>query len=376
MKYASPAVERLFGCPPEQLKSLDISWIDEDHVDAITSLFQGLKAKPDAVEVADVPIRRVDGTSQWVEVRVTNLIDNPAVGGYVCNMRDIGARRNAHLQLVHDAQHDPLTHLANRRLFLERLDHAWNDGSSPAEVIAVLFIDVDHFKEINDRLGHEVGDHVLVTIANALSGLLRPTDLVARFGGDEFAVLLDPMPDLDGALEVAERIRADVSGCTHVDGHELALAVSVGVATSRDANSAATCCATPTRRCTAPNATAGLVASPTRSERLRTSRPSPGTSADAAHVCSSTGSSFRVRIRLASDSPSPVFRDSCSIRRLHGYLPRQTTPSASSTWYDAFCAAAFSLGESEPVLTSCCSSAMSTFMSDLIELGPSLWTFL
>jgi len=239
VKYASPAVEALFGCPPEQLTCLDISWIDEDHVDAITALFQGLRARPDAVEVADVPIRRVDGTSQWVEVRVTNLIDNPAVGGYVCNMRDIGARRNAHLQLVHDAQHDPLTHLANRRLFLERLDRAWSGSASPAAVIAVLFVDVDHFKEINDRLGHEVGDHVLVAIANALSTLLRPTDLVARFGGDEFAVLLDPMPELEGALEVAERIRADVSGCTHVDGHELALAVSVGVATSRDANSAA-----------------------------------------------------------------------------------------------------------------------------------------
>ena len=102
----------------------------------------------------------------------------------------------------------------------------------------MLFIDVDHFKEINDRLGHEVGDHALLTIANALSTLLRPTDLVARFGGDEFAVLVDRMPDLDGALEVAERIRTQVSGCHRVDGHDVNLGVSVGVATSRDAKSA------------------------------------------------------------------------------------------------------------------------------------------
>ena len=238
VKYASPAVESLFGCPPEQLETLDISWIDEDHADAITMLFHELKSRPGAVEVADVPIRRVDGSSRWVEVHVTNLIDTPAVGGYVCNMRDIGARRSAHLQLVHDAQHDALPHLANRRLFLERLDRAWTDTTSPTGTIAVLFIDVDHFKDINDRLGHAVGDQALLTIANALSALLRPSDLVARFGGDEFAVLLDPMPDIAGALEVAERIRAELSGCTNVDGHELTLAVSVGVATSHDARSA------------------------------------------------------------------------------------------------------------------------------------------
>jgi diguanylate cyclase (GGDEF)-like protein len=153
-------------------------------------------------------------------------------------MRDIGARRNVHMQLVQDAQTDPLTNLANRRLFLERLDLAWNGITSPDELIAVLFVDVDHFKEINDRLGHEVGDHVLVTIANALSGLLRPTDLVARFGGDEFTVLLDPLHDLKTSLEIAERIRAEISRPRSIDGHDLTLGVSVGVATSRDASCA------------------------------------------------------------------------------------------------------------------------------------------
>ena len=238
VKYASPAVEHLFGCLPEELTCLDMTWIDEDHVEAIAELFRELRSRPGAVQVAEIPIRRTDGTSKWVEVHLTNMIDTPAVGGFICNVRDIGARRNTHLQLVHEAQHDPLTQLANRRLFLERLDGAWRDGATPADVIALLFIDVDNFKGINDRLGHEVGDHVLVAIADALSKLLRPTDLVARFGGDEFTVLLDPMPDLDGALEVAERIRGEVSGPKLIAGHELTLAVSVGVATSLDASDA------------------------------------------------------------------------------------------------------------------------------------------
>jgi len=146
VKYASPAVQHLFGCAPEELTCLDMTWIDEDHVEAIAELFRELRSRPGAVEVAEIPIRRADGTSKWVEVHLTNMIDKPAVGGYVCNVRDIGARRNTHLQLVHEAQHDPLTQLANRRLFLERLDGAWREGTATTDGIAVLFIDVDNFK--------------------------------------------------------------------------------------------------------------------------------------------------------------------------------------------------------------------------------------
>jgi diguanylate cyclase (GGDEF)-like protein/PAS domain S-box-containing protein len=237
--YASPAAGHLFGCDPEELRQFDLTWVDPDHADAIVDVFSRLRAQPGGTETADVPIRRADGTSRWVEVRFTNLVENPAVRGHVCNMRDIGERRVAHQQLLHDAQHDPVTHLPNRRLFLERLDCALR-SAGPDDVAAVLFVDVDHFKEINDRLGHETGDKVLVAVAERLSVVVRPNDLVARYGGDEFTVILSGLGAVDGAFDIAERITTQLSQPWCIDGEELMLSVSVGLAVShgKDENAA------------------------------------------------------------------------------------------------------------------------------------------
>jgi diguanylate cyclase (GGDEF)-like protein/PAS domain S-box-containing protein len=237
--YASPAVDALFGCAPGELERFDLSWVDPDHADAIVDLFLKLRSQPGAVVAADVPIRRVDGTSRWAEVRLTNLVDNPAIGGHVCNIRDIGERRVEHQQLLHDAQHDPVTHVANRRLFLERLDALIRDAT-PDEVVAVLFVDVDHFKQINDEFGHATGDHVLVTVANTLSGMFRADDLVARFGGDEFTVLLHDVTHVARAAEIADRVTRELSRVWSIDGRDVALSVSVGLSASPARSTTAT----------------------------------------------------------------------------------------------------------------------------------------
>ena len=155
----------------------------------------------------ELPFRHVDGSFRWFEVGVTNRLDDPAVGGLVCNMRDVSERRAAQEQLKFQAYHDALTRLPNRWQFLERLEQALFDAATNGRHVAVLFLDVDRFKLVNDTLGHDIGDRLLVQVAERLQACLRPNDVVARFGGDEFSLLLGNLRDPDVAIHVAERDR-------------------------------------------------------------------------------------------------------------------------------------------------------------------------
>jgi diguanylate cyclase (GGDEF)-like protein len=146
-------------------------------------------------------------------------------------------RKRAEVQLAHQALHDPLTGLPNRTLFFDRLELALARGQRRPSAVAVLFLDLDRFKVINDSLGHETGDRLLVDLAARLAAVLRPGDTVARFGGDEFTILCD---DIDGerdAIIIAERVGEAVAAPFVLDDNEAFLTASVGIAmaTGRDA---------------------------------------------------------------------------------------------------------------------------------------------
>ena len=147
-----------------------------------------------------------DGEERAFEILMTNLLDDEHVGGIVLNSRDVSERKVFEEQLAHQAFHDGVTGLANRALFAERVRHAIARSGREQRGLAVIFLDLDDFKTINDSLGHAAGDEVLVEVARRLDESIRGADTAARFGGDEFAVLLEDVENSQEAADTAERI--------------------------------------------------------------------------------------------------------------------------------------------------------------------------
>jgi diguanylate cyclase (GGDEF)-like protein len=178
---------------------------------------------------------RVRSHDSWLDlgVSITNLAAHPSVQGRVVTMRDASRQRLADETIVHTALHDPLTGLPNRALLTDRLSHALaRCQRSFGEHTAVLFLDLDNFKVINDSLGHLVGDLLLTELAHRLVSTVRLGDTVARFGGDEFAVLLDSVSDVDQATATAERLMEALREPVELESRMVMPDVSIGIALS------------------------------------------------------------------------------------------------------------------------------------------------
>jgi diguanylate cyclase (GGDEF)-like protein len=162
----------------------------------------------------------------------SNLLTDPAVAGVVLTTRDVSERQELQERLRTQAFHDPLTGMPNRALFMERLRAAEDAFRSDGEAFAVLFLDLDDLKRVNDNLGHEVGDTLLQAVSARIQGCLRPEDLPARLAGDEFAVLLSgPGSDVH-AERVSDRILASLREPVHLADRYVQIGLSIGIATS------------------------------------------------------------------------------------------------------------------------------------------------
>ena len=144
--------------------------------------------------------------------------------------RSLARSRLMEIELKRQAFHDPLTKLANRALFIDRVEHALTRGARERRSVAILFLDLDDFKAVNDSLGHAAGDELLVGAAQRISACVRPSDTTARLGGDEFAVLLEDASIPEGAIPTAERILHSLEEPFHIEGSEVRVRASVGVA--------------------------------------------------------------------------------------------------------------------------------------------------
>jgi diguanylate cyclase (GGDEF)-like protein/PAS domain S-box-containing protein len=189
------------------------------------------KAPADSQE-GEWRIRCADGSHRHIAAVATNLLDDPRVTGIVLTARDVDARKALEEQLRHRAFHDPLTGLANRALFYDRVEHALMRAAREDAQVAVLFIDLDDFKPINDRYGHAAGDRVLEEIGRRIESCVRSADTAARLGGDEFGVLLETVSGASAAIESAERLLGVLDQPLMTVDEPIRLSASIGLATS------------------------------------------------------------------------------------------------------------------------------------------------
>ena len=228
--YQSPSVERVLGYSVEEIEGTRFELLlaepDRPRLAHILGSRKGSSVESHAMECS---LRRRDGALIQFEVQHTELLDDEHVRGVVLNSRDVSERKVFEEQLAHQAFHDPVTNLANRALFSDRVQHALMRAQRAGATVAVMFIDLDDFKTVNDSLGHQAGDSVLQEVARRLVATVRPTDTVARFGGDEFSVLLDSVQDSADAAEAATRILRMLEVQIEVDGNKVFPGASIGI---------------------------------------------------------------------------------------------------------------------------------------------------
>jgi diguanylate cyclase (GGDEF)-like protein/PAS domain S-box-containing protein len=232
--YESSAVEQILGYAVTD--RIDKPAFDRVHPDdraLADSLLAEVVLVPGVQRTGELRVRHVDGSWRFLETVLKNLLDHPAVGGIVVNYRDITARRALEDELKRQAFHDSLTGLANRALFADRLGHALERTRRLPHPIAILFVDLDDFKTVNDSLGHAEGDELLVAVAERFNKTLRAGDTIARMGGDEFAILVEDPPDVDAPINVAQRLLAALNAPFEHGSKELFVRASVGIAVSR-----------------------------------------------------------------------------------------------------------------------------------------------
>jgi diguanylate cyclase (GGDEF)-like protein/PAS domain S-box-containing protein len=229
--YQSPSIERVLGYHPDEVIGMRFDRLVESGEQGrlMHLLAEGPAYAGDEAQVLECSLRHRDGSIRQFEILHTNLLDDEHVRGIVLNGRDVSERKAFEAQLAHQAFHDPVTNLANRALFAERVRHAVARARRENHALAVIFMDLDDFKTINDSLGHAAGDGVLMEVAKRLDASIRASDTAARFGGDEFAILLEDIEGPQSAADTAERILESLTAPLSIEHKELLVRASLGI---------------------------------------------------------------------------------------------------------------------------------------------------
>ncbi len=229
VSYMSPSVTKVTGYTEEDLIGKRFaSYIYEEDREESSSHIKQVAENPGMLSVIERRINHKKGHVIWIESRLANHLDDPAIQGVTINFHDITERKKSESKIHSLANYDPLTQLPNRYLLKKRLLKGLADASKQSTKLAFMYIDLDRFKEINDTLGHTVGDALLKSVANTIQSCLRDTDTLARVGGDEFAIVL-PNSSEKEAGAIAARILEQFRTPFRADDHTVQSGASIGI---------------------------------------------------------------------------------------------------------------------------------------------------
>ncbi len=231
IRYQSPSVKHLLGYEPAAMIGLcQFDLVHREDAETMRGAFQQLLSRGQMERAVEFRVLRSDGEWRTLEAIGKNCLDVAEVRGIIVNTRDITDRKNIEERIQHLAYHDALTGLPNRSLMQDRVSQAIGRADRSTKRFAVMFIDIDNFKNINDTLGHDVGDELLRQVAARLIDSVRTHDTIARQGGDEFIVLLDQLEGHQGATRVAQKILDALRVAFQVGGIDQHVSGSIGIA--------------------------------------------------------------------------------------------------------------------------------------------------
>lgn len=228
--FAGSSTQHLLGYEDHELLGRSLfDFVHPRDVEQARTAFAGILANPAQESRGELRFRHKTGRWVWLEGFSQNLLHEPSVGAIVHNYRDVSQRKETEKQLEYRAYYDSLTGLPNRLLFRDRLVHSLGHAHRNRVGVAVMYIDIDHFKLVNDALGHSFGDRLLGEVAKRLQSALRASDTISRIGGDEFSVLLPEVSSTEAVAGVARKILDSLARPFRLDNHDLFVTASVGI---------------------------------------------------------------------------------------------------------------------------------------------------
>src|SRR3954470_10317353 len=228
--YSGASTERLLGYTEDDLTGTSfLGYIHPREREALRESLGALAAGASHEAHAELRFRHRSGVWIWLEAFAQNMLHEPSVGAIVLNYRDVTQRKATEKQLEYQAYYDALTGLPNRLLFRDRVVNAIAQAQRNRRGIAVMYLDLDHFKNVNDGLGHSTGDALLSEVAMRLATCVRASDTISRLGGDEFTILLIDTSSTEAIAGVARKILQSLAHPFRVEGHELFVTASIGI---------------------------------------------------------------------------------------------------------------------------------------------------